>query len=73
MAEVVETGEPYKGYQEIGGQRYFSAVYPDEAVAEACVSCHNNHPVHQERDPDKQFEMGDVMGGIVINLPVKDG
>lgn len=73
MAEVVETGEPYKGYQEIGGQRYYSAVYPDEAVAEACVSCHNNHPVHQERHPDKQFEMGDVMGGIVINLPVKDG
>ncbi len=73
MAEVVETGEPYKDYQEIGGQRYYSAVYPDEAVAEACVNCHNSHPVHQERYPDKQFEMGDVMGGIVINLPVNDG
>ena len=69
--EVVnETGEPYKDYQEIGGQTYFSAVYPDKAVAEACVSCHNSHPVHLERYPDKQFEMGDVMGGIIINLPV---
>lgn len=72
MQQVVETGEPYKDYQEISGQRYYSAVYPDEAVAEACVRCHNNHPVHQERYPDKTFEMGDVMGGIVINLPVKD-
>ncbi|MEC4802726.1 MAG: DUF3365 domain-containing protein [Jaaginema sp. PMC 1079.18] len=72
MQEVVDTGEPYKDYQEIGGQQYFSAVYPDKAVAEACVSCHNTHPVHMERYPDKQFEMGDVMGGIIINLPIDD-
>ncbi|MEA5471149.1 DUF3365 domain-containing protein [Spirulina sp. 06S082] len=71
MAKVVETGEPYKDYQEIGSQKYFSAVYPDKAVAEACITCHNTHPVHQERYPDKQFEMGEVMGGIVINLPVE--
>jgi hypothetical protein len=72
MQEVIETGEPYKDYQEIGGQRYFSAVYPDVAVAEACVSCHNTHPIHLERYPDKQFEMGDVMGGVIINLPVDE-
>lgn len=71
MQAVIDTGEPYKDYQEIGGQQYFSAVYPDKAVAEACVSCHNTHPIHMERYPDKQFEMGDVMGGIVINLPVE--
>ncbi|MEC4983057.1 MAG: DUF3365 domain-containing protein [Oscillatoria sp. PMC 1068.18] len=71
MQQVVESGEPYKDYREIAGQRYFSAIYPDKAVAEACVSCHNNHPVHKERYPDKQFEMGEVMGGIVINLPVE--
>ncbi|MBE9128653.1 MULTISPECIES: Tll0287-like domain-containing protein [unclassified Coleofasciculus] len=71
MEKVVEMGEPYKEYQEIGGQKYFSALYPDKAVAEACVSCHNNHPVHQERYPDKVFEMGDVMGGVMINLPVE--
>ena len=70
MEEVNQTGEPYKDYQEIGGQTYYSAVYPDKAVAEACVSCHNTHPVHLERYPDKKFEMGDVMGGIIINLPV---
>ena len=70
MAEVNKTGEPYKGYQEIAGQTYYSAVYPDMAVAEACVSCHNTHPLHLERYPDKKFELGEVMGGIIINLPI---
>ncbi|MGK7936750.1 MAG: DUF3365 domain-containing protein [Xenococcaceae cyanobacterium] len=70
MEEVVKTGEPYKDYQEIAGQTYYSAVYPDKAVAEACVTCHNTHPVHQEKYPDKVFQLNDVMGGIVINLPV---
>ena len=70
MQKVIETGEPYKGYQEIGGQKYYSAIYPDPAVAEACASCHNNHPVHKERYPDKVFKLDDVMGGVVINLPL---
>ncbi|MBE9076582.1 DUF3365 domain-containing protein [Romeria aff. gracilis LEGE 07310] len=71
VEEIVATGEPYKGYQEVGDQAYYSALYPDTAVAEACVSCHNTHPVHLERYPDKVFEMGDVMGGIIINIPVE--
>ena len=70
MEEVNKTGEPYKGYQEIAGQTYYSALYPDVAVAEACVTCHNTHPIHLERYPDKQFELGEVMGGVIINLPV---
>ena len=70
IEQVNKTGEPYKDYQEIAGQTYYSALYPDKAVAEACVSCHNTHPVHLERYPDKQFELGEVMGGIIINLPV---
>ncbi|MEM7758661.1 MAG: DUF3365 domain-containing protein [Cyanobacteria bacterium P01_G01_bin.67] len=72
MEIVNETGEPYKEYQEIGGQKYFSALYPDKAVAEACVTCHNTHPVHLERYPDKVFEMDEVMGGIIINLPIDE-
>ena len=73
MEKVVETGEPYKEYREIAGQKYMSAIYPDVAVAEACVSCHNRHPVHKERYPDKIFALGDVMGGVVINLPLGTG
>ena len=70
LAEMEASGEAYKDYQEVGGQAYFSAMYPDKAVAEACVTCHNTHPIHLERYPDKQFEMGEVMGGVVINIPV---
>jgi hypothetical protein len=71
--QLIASGEPVKEYQEIGGQKYFSAMYPDKAVAEACVTCHNTHPVHLERYPDKQFVMGEVMGGIVINIPLAKG
>jgi len=70
MDTVIETGEPYKDYQQVGDQQFFSALYPDVAVAEACVSCHNTHPVHLERYPDKQFVMDEVMGGVVINIPL---
>ena len=70
MQTVVDTGEPYKEYREIGGQKYMSAIYPDKAIAEACVTCHNTHPVHKERYPDKVFALGEVMGGVVINLPL---
>lgn len=71
MQKVVETGQPYKDYREIAGKKYFSAIYPDRAVAPACVSCHNTHPIHKERYPDKVFKLGDVMGGVVINLPLE--
>ena len=70
MQQVVETGEPYKAEREIAGKKYFSAIYPDKAIAEACVTCHNNHPIHKERYPDKVFSLNDVMGGVVINLPL---
>ncbi|MFK8186673.1 MAG: DUF3365 domain-containing protein [Phormidesmis sp.] len=71
VQEMIDTGESVKGYQEIAGQAYFSAMYPDKAVAEACVTCHNTHPVHLERYPDKVFELDEVMGGVVINIPVE--
>ena len=59
--------ENFYGEEELGGQRYFTAVYPDLAVAEACVSCHNNH-----RDsPRTDAEVGDVMGGVVIRIPIR--
>lgn len=70
MQQVVDTGQPYKAEREIAGKKYFSAIYPDAAIAEACVTCHNQHPIHLERYPDKVFKLGDVMGGVVINLPL---
>ncbi|MDY6803426.1 MAG: DUF3365 domain-containing protein [Cyanobacteriota bacterium] len=70
MQQVIDSGQPYKAEREIAGQKYYSAIYPDAAIAEACVTCHNNHPIHKERYPDKIFKLGDVMGGVVINLPL---
>ena len=36
-------GKPFYGEEELGGKKYFTAVYADKAVADACVSCHNEH------------------------------
>jgi len=58
---------PYIEYREIGGRKYFQAVYPDFAVSPACVTCHNNHPDSPKRD----FKLNDVMGGIVMTLPLE--
>ena len=71
MDEVLKTGEPFKAEQEVGSKKYFSALYPDKAVVEACYTCHNTHPVHKERYPDKVFKQDDVMGGIMINIPLE--
>ena len=65
---VVENeGENFYGEEELGGERYFAAVYPDYAVVKACVSCHNNH----KDSPRKDLKVGDVMGGVVIRIPME--
>jgi len=68
LAYVAENpGERYYGEEELGGVKYFTAVYPDVAVAPACVSCHNDHADSPRRD----FEIGDVMGGVVLRIPLE--
>ncbi len=59
--------KPYTGFVKEGGARYFQAVYPDLAITQACIGCHNAHPDSPKRD----FKINDVMGAIVINIPVK--
>jgi len=61
-------GENFYGEEELGGQTYLTAVYADTAVADACVSCHNDH----KDSPRTDFELGDVMGGVVIRIPIED-
>jgi uncharacterized protein DUF3365 len=58
---------PFIEYRDIGGKKYFQAVYPDFAVSPACVSCHNAHP----KSPKRDFKLNDVMGGIVMTLPLE--
>jgi hypothetical protein len=60
-------GKNFYTTEELGGKKYFTAVYPDIAVAPVCVACHNKHP----DSPKKDFELGDVMGGVVIRIPVE--
>ncbi|MFK8022069.1 MAG: DUF3365 domain-containing protein [Pseudomonadales bacterium] len=59
-------GKNYYAEEELGGQKYFTAVYADMAVAPACVSCHNDH----KDTPKADFKLGDVMGGVVIRVPI---
>ena len=51
----------------LGGQKYFTAVYADTAVAPACVSCHNEH---KDTPQAPTSTLGDVMGGVVLRIPV---
>ena len=50
----------------IDGQSYFHAMYADIALSSSCVTCHNGHP----DSPKKDYQIGDVMGGLVIEFPV---
>jgi len=59
-------GENFYGQEELGGVTYYTAVYPDVAVSAACTSCHNEH----KDSPRTDFELGEVMGGVVIRVPL---
>lgn len=59
-------GQNFYSEETLGGKKYFTAIYPDKAVADACVGCHNNH----KDSPRTDFALGDVMGGVVIRIPL---
>lgn len=65
---VDNPGENFYGEEELGGTKYYTAVYADVGVAEACVSCHNDH----KDSPRTDFKLGDVMGGVVIRIPMEE-
>ena len=60
--------EVFYGEEELAGQTYFTAVYGDAAVAEACWVCHNEH--ENRGDDYPEFEEGDVMGGVIVRVPI---
>jgi hypothetical protein len=64
-AVVDEPGQNRYADESINGVQYLTAIYPDVAVSEACVSCHNKH----QDSPRHDFKLGDVMGGVVIRVP----
>lgn len=57
----------YYSEESLGGRRYFTAVYADRAIVPACVQCHNRRP----DSPKKDFKLGDIMGGMVVRVPLE--
>ena len=62
-----DPAKPFYGKETLGEVEYFTAVYADVAVSPACVTCHNDH----EDSPRNDFKEGDVMGGVVIRIPLR--
>jgi hypothetical protein len=67
LEATAKTGKPFYKEETLGGKKYFTAVYPDKAIAPACIACHNGH----KDSPRRDFKMGDVMGSVVMRLPMK--
>lgn len=63
---VDNLGKNYYGKEKLGDTTYYTAVYADVAVAPACVACHNKHT----DSPRHDFKLGDVMGGVVVRIPL---
>lgn len=64
---VAKTGKAFYKEEMLGGKTYFTAIYPDKAIAKACITCHNDH----KDSPKTDFKMGDVMGSVVLRIPMK--
>jgi len=60
--------ENFYAEEEIAGKKYFTALYSDKAVAEACWTCHNEHA--NKGDDYPTFGKDDVMGGVVVRVPI---
>jgi hypothetical protein len=66
QAVAADKTKPVYKEEELGGKKYFTAIYADVAISPGCVSCHNGHP----ESPRKDFKLGDTMGGVVIRIPI---
>lgn len=67
LTKVLEnTNLPYAGVTTEGKARVFQAVYPDKALSSQCADCHNVHP----NSPKRDFKAGDVMGGMLVTIPL---
>ena len=59
--------QPYYAEEKLSGRWYFTAVYPDVAGNQSCVTYHN-----QLKDrPRKDFKPGEVMGAVVVRVALE--
>ena len=63
---LVNPDRPYVGVTTDGHTRVFKALYSDKALSQRCADCHNVHP----HSPKRDFKEGDVMGGILLTIPL---
>lgn len=63
-----DSDKPFTGFIQQSGTRYFQAIYADRAVSESCVTCHNSHA----NSPRRDYKLNDVMGGIIITIPLSE-
>ena len=68
LEKVIENPDvPQRGEVATGKMKFFQSIYADKATSQACVTCHNTHPLSPKRD----FKVGDTMGAIVITVPIE--
>lgn len=60
---IRRTGEPQ--FFQMPDTRLYTAMFPDEAVTEACVTCHNEH----DDSPKTDWKLHDVMGATTWAYP----
>ena len=63
------TDNPKRNYyteEQLGDTKYYTAIYPDPAVASTSVEYHDDH----KDTPESDFNIGDVMGCVVIRIPI---
>jgi len=60
--------EPFYKFMEHDGKFVLRYATADVASSAACVNCHNNHP----DSPKKDYRIGDVMGSLVVTIPITD-
>lgn len=63
---IRESGQPHFFYSP--DTDFYTAMFPDIAVAEPCVSCHNAH----EESPKRDWRLNDVMGATIWTYPSND-
>ena len=69
LEELIKNPDvPQRGEVATGKMKFFQSLYPDKATSQACVTCHNTHPLSPKRD----FKLGDAIGAIVVTIPLEN-
>jgi len=63
LQEMRRDGQPRGFFMD--DVKLYTAMFPDFAVAAACVDCHNQHP----DSPKRNWELGDLMGATTWTFP----